>query len=345
MRAAAHLLPLALIACGSSDEELPPLTDATALSCPAPGDLPFRLESRDFEREGNAAFAAANPRIKDEASDVVGNPGGPLANVYLADDAVPSSAELSYRGLKARTTPTQGVFSKAVRNEPTSLWFFDSTAAAWTLLDRGVTDDFGGYAFAAGALVDPNDQPVYAVLEADGSCAVHNTFLLPPGTSFVVMDIDGTLTINDEELILQLTDESYVPKMMTAANTLAQTWAAKGYPIVYLTARGHTFEAESRAWLDLMGFPKGALITANGGPGADVYKTIWLERLIQVFGWVPVAAYGNARTDITAYANAGMALDRTFIIGPEAGTGGTVAIPDEDYTQHIAGFVAAQPDN
>jgi phosphatidate phosphatase PAH1 len=58
-----------------------------------------------------------------------------------------------------------------------------------------------------------------------------------------------------------------------------------------------------------------------------------------------VAAYGNAVTDITAYANAGVPLTQTFIIGPLAGNSGTVAIPNMDYTQHIASFVAAQPAN
>ena len=35
------LLLLLLAACGGTDE--PPLTDATALACPSPGNLPFRL--------------------------------------------------------------------------------------------------------------------------------------------------------------------------------------------------------------------------------------------------------------------------------------------------------------
>ena len=67
--------------------------------------------------------------------------------------------------------------------------------------------------------------------------------------------------------------------------------------------------------------------------------------MVTDFGWVPFAAYGNADTDITAYANVSIPLDHTFIIGTEGGNGGTVAIPNLDYTQHIATFIAAQPDN
>lgn len=70
------------------------------------------------------------------------------------------------------------------------------------------------------------------------------------------------------------------------------------------------FDAETRAWLDMFDFLKSAILSENGGDTADVYKTIWLRRLITTFGWVPYAACGNAPTDIIAYANAGIPLDR-----------------------------------
>jgi hypothetical protein len=286
-------------------------------------------------------LAKDDPRIKDEASDVVGNPGGAVANVYLADEEPPGSS-IRYAGLKARTMSTEGLFSQPLGGENVSLWYYDTSTSMWSSLDRGTTDDDGLYAFSANGFVAPNATPVYAVLEADGSCAAHYDYLMPSGSKFVVMDIDGTLTTSDSELLMQITDGDYVPMMMTAANTLAQRWASKGYPIVYLTARPHRFDAETRAWLDMLEFPKGPIITQNGGETADAYKTLWLERLISTFGWVPYAAYGNATTDITAYANVGIPLDHTFIIGPEAGMG---AVRIDNYTQHITDFVNAQPDN
>lgn len=328
-------------ACGADDE--PPLTDATSLACPAPGDLPFRLESHGFRRSENRALAMMDPRNKDEASDVLGNPGGANATVYLTDDRAPASGPIVYRGAKARTQSSQGLFANVLPGESVSLWHYDEAGAEWTMLDRGMTDEDGAYELSGDAVA--NGEPIYAMLEADGSCGVHRDLLLAPGSKFVVMDIDGTLTTDDGQLLTQITDESYVPAMMTAANTLAQAWATKGYPIVYLTARGHVFDSETRAWLEMFEFPTGALVTTNGENTADVYKTAWLERMIQTFGWTCVAAYGNAPTDITAYANAQIPLDRTFIVGPEAGNGGTVAIPNMDYTQHITDFVAVQPDN
>ena len=57
-----------------------------------------------------------------------------------------------------------------------------------------------------------------------------------------------------------------------------------------------------------------------------------------------MAAYGTAGSDIQAYEDAGHPKDTTFIIGEEAGRSGTVAIPDNDYTQHIQSYVVPHPD-
>jgi hypothetical protein len=336
------LVPLLLAACGD-DGDQPPLSDAITLQCPTPGNLPFRLDSRGFQRGTNQTLADRSPRFKDEASDVLGTDGA-VATVYLPNDAPPVGA-IHYEGIKARTRAAQGLSSDPLPGETVSLWFYDDEAAAWLMLDRGTTDDDGRYDFDVGDFLAPNAAPIFSVLEADGSCTSHRNFLLPSGAQFVVMDIDGTLTIDDDQILMQVADGTYVPETMIGAAALAQAWDAKGYPIVYLTARDNLFDAETRTWLDQLAFPPGAVITANSTASADVYKTAWLDRMIGDFGWVPFAAYGNADTDITAYANVAIPLDRTFIIGPNAGNGGTVAIPNGDYTEHIATFVAAQPDN
>lgn len=339
------LLVVLTAACGSDDE--PPLTDATSLSCPMPGALPFRLDSHGFQKSNNAKIAADDPRIKDEAGDILGNPNGPVADVYIADDATPAAGGFRFRGAKQRTTATGGLFSTALSGENVSTWWYDAAGAEWQMLGRGTTDDIGYYEITNPTATPPNLEPVYAMLEADDTCQVHTELLLAPGTKVVITDIDGTLTTDDGQLLMQVTDASYVPAMMGAADKLMQKWAAKHYAIVYLTARPHVFRAETRAWLDSLGFPPGPVITTNSStPGADAYKTIWLKRLFDTFGWVPVAAYGNADTDIKAYANAGIPGDKTFIVGGlGGGTSGTVEIPNMDYTAHISAFVDAQPDN
>lgn len=344
MRPSLPLLAL-LAACSDPAPGLPPLSDATSLQCPSPGALPFRLTSSGFQRSQNKALATDDPRDKDQASDTLGNPGGAVASVFLADDQPPSAGPIDYQGAKARTAADSGLVSTPLPGENVSLWHYDTAQAAWQALGQGKTDDNGLYDLPDTGFVAPNGEPVYAMLEADGSCAAHFDYLLAPGSKVVVTDIDGTLTLNDAELFPQLTDETYVPKMMGAAVQLTQAWAAKGYPIIYLTARPHVLRVETRGWLEDLGFPGGPLITENGGKTADAYKTIWMNRMIQDFGWNVVAAYGNADTDITAYENAGITKDRTFIVGDLAGMRGTIAIPNFDFTDHIASYVAAQPAN
>ncbi len=322
----------------------PKLSNLTSLSCPYPGALPFRLKSYGFVESANKRLALAETTSKDQASDTLGLPSGVRANIYIDDTAAPDGSPVDYRGNKARTDPTQGLFSDPLPGEHVSLWSYDDSAGGWQALGRTLTDDNGLYDFADSNFVAANGTAVYAVLEGDSSCAAHYDYLWPSGTKFVVFDIDGTLTTSDNELLMQLTDESYTPMMMTAANTMVQAWAQKGYAVVYLTARPHLYRAETRAWLDQLGFPGGPVITANSGNDPQTYKTLWLNRMITDFGWSAEAAYGNAVTDIGAYAAAGIPTDVTFIIGPVGGQSGTVAIPNDDYTDHIANFVDAQPD-
>lgn len=351
------LAALALLAACASDSAAPPadastdaklpLSGATALHCPAPGALPFEVTST-FAKPSNATLVTDNPRIKDEASDTLGSPSGIVASVtasiYLPDDQQPTVAGVAYHGVKARTTPTGGLRSNSIAGEKVSLWTYDATSTVWQDLGMATTGPDGDYDVPPSGNAIPNGQPVYAVLEADGSCTEHYNYLLPAGSKVVVFDIDGTLTLNDGELLMELTDDTYVPKMMGAADTLVKAWATKGYTVVYLTARPHSLRAESRGWLTDLGFPGGPLITENGAK-ADVYKTLWLNRMIQSFAWTVVAAYGNADTDITAYDNAGIPKAQTFIVGPLAGMNRTQPIVKLDFADHIATYVSAQPAN
>ena len=338
------LLGVALAACGADD--LPPLSDATSLKCPSPGLLPFRLDSYGFVNGINATLATNDPRSKDEASDTIGNPGGLVASIYLADSEPPTAGPIGYHGAEARTTHTGGLFTKPLGGEHVSLWSYDPAATVWQAIGRGDTNiDDGYYDLPSTGFTAPNGQPIYAVLEADQTCAEHYDYLLPAGSKVVVVDIDGTLTLSDNELLMQLADDTYTPVMMGAADRLTQAWAAKGYPIIYLTARPHVFRNETRVWLRDLGFPTGPVITAIDLGDAAPYKTVWLQRMITSFGWVPVAAYGNAATDITAYETVGIPKAETFIVGPLAGNGGTMPIANMDYSDHISTFVMAQPDN
>jgi hypothetical protein len=351
---AASFLGLALTsACGDSDATggsggggSPPISDATELVCPSPGLLPFVTETHAFADPDNQLTADGSDRNKDEASDALGVPSGVSANTYVALGAASGTGDVVYTGKKARTGQAAGLSSIPLRGEAVSLWYYDEGAAKWETLGRTTTDEEGMYSITPAGAVVTSGRPVYSILEADGTCAEHFDFLYPAGTKVVVSDIDGTLTLNDDEFLQQINDGTYVPKQMGAAAELANAWADRGYVFVYVTARPHTFRSESRIWLEEQGFPPGPMLTATSLVVDDTardYKASWLNRIRTDFQWDVVAAYGNAQSDIDAYALAGLPKETTFIVGPLAGGDMTQPIANEDYSEHVMTYVDLQP--
>ncbi|MEP6864830.1 MAG: hypothetical protein ABJE66_29690 [Deltaproteobacteria bacterium] len=334
---------LLVAACGSDGTGQPPLTDATWLSCPDPGGLPFALDSWGWQKSQNSMLATNDPRNKDQSADVLGNPGGKVDSVFMADTDTTGSGPVAYQGIKARTTVTGGLFATPLPGENVSLWSYDGSA--WANHGRTTTDAMGAYDLDATGFTVPNKQALFSILEADGSCAEHYSLMLPPGSKVVVTDIDATLTSDDNQNLMQIPDATYVPMMMGHANAMLQAWDAKGYPVIYLTARPHVERVESRVWLRDEMFPTGPLVTATDVEEPAAYKTLWLKRMVNDLGWTVVAAYGNAQTDVDAYNNAGIPKADTFIVGPLAGVNGTQPIDGMDFAAHTASFVAAQPDN
>ncbi len=348
--AASSLLAL-VVACSSSSSsgtEGPPLSDATSLDCPSPGQLPFRLDSYGFANQDNAELAPDNPRNKDEASDALGNENGPASNVYVDVGATPTTGIPDFKGRKARTSNNGGIAAKAYPGEFVSLWAYDDGAKKWNSLGRQQTDDNGYYDIPATATFGLG-VPVYAVLEADQTCAKHYDTFLPPGTKVVVTDIDGTLTTSDAELFTENGDVTYEPATKTDAVGAMSEWAKKKYVVIYLSARTHLFRADTRQWLEKLAFPVGPVLTAQNlltdDDSTTAYKLAWMKRMVTSFGWTIEAAYGNALTDIAAYQQAGVTNDKIFIIGPNAGANGSTAIAGDDYTSHVSGYIDAQPDN
>lgn len=174
----------------------------------------------------------------------------------------------------------------------------------------------------------------------------------------IVTDIDETLTTSDGEFLMQLGDGNYDPLEREGGAAMITAYADLGYRILYLTARAESLSAVNTGesarelterWLVEHGYPTDpettmVVLSPNlvVGPATATYKTEALE-MQQAEGWRFDYAYGNADTDIDAYANAGIALEYTFIIGPEAGNGGTVAIEGEDWLDHSAEFLPMVP--
>jgi hypothetical protein len=330
-------------------------TDATAtdtstaepgLQCPHPASLPFTLASTGWHTPSTEALAKSLPRNKDEAHDLLGNPGGAWLSTDMAQDASPATGAQILHGRKARTTPDGGLDTTGLPGEWTSVW--RAPQGTWTQAGRMLTGSDGTYAMTLpdALAFGPGLHAAYGFLEAEPTCATHYGLMLPAGTPFVVTDIDGTLTTADSEFTQQLVNLDHDPAQMQGAQAMVQAWAQKGYAIVYLSARGHRMRAESRDWLDLHGYPTGVLLTADDlvfGETARKHKAIWMTRVQKVLGWQVAAAYGNADSDVHGYGDAGIDKAHTFIIGPVGGLEGTVAIPDNDWTAHTATFVAAQP--
>jgi hypothetical protein len=218
----------------------------------------------------------------------------------------------------------------------------------------GIEDDGGRVFFTVPAAhARPVGRyPVRMLVRGDHSMARFALVVVPPATSSVVFDIDGTLTTDDFQLVSQLFSKllagSYTPKTYAAADQVVKAWSARGYLVVYLTGRPDTLREVTLDWLRGQGFPPGAVhltdTLAQALPtsaGVAKYKSDFLALAQQGAKLALEAAYGNAATDIEAYATAGVPKARTFIIGPEAGKQGTTAIAD--YPGHLPSLASLPP--
>src|SRR5262249_3766997 len=100
-----------------------------------------------------------------------------------------------------------------------------------------------------------------------------------------------------------------------AARAYATT-TAKGYQVVYVTARGNQYTTATRDWLAHKDFPRGPVRLSPSFitlPGADTvdYKTRTIGAL-EAAGLEVAVGVGNRASDITAYSASGVAADRVF---------------------------------
>jgi hypothetical protein len=174
----------------------------------------------------------------------------------------------------------------------------------------------------------------------------------------IVTDIDETLTISDAEFFMQIADGNYDPVEREGASELITAYADLGYRIMYLTARsddivlagtGETARDATERWILEHGFPNDPETTivvlapmfVVDATAAEFKTGALMDQ--QAAGWRFDYAYGNATSDIEAYANAGIDLAATFIIGEHAGEGGTVAVEGEDWVEHTAAHIPTVP--
>lgn len=204
----------------------------------------------------------------------------------------------------------------------------------WEPLAELKTDGDGHAAFLWTA---PATGPVKLRWSFKDQHAEATLWVVPVGQPVVVFDIDGTLTPSDREnlkdyarrLVRKPTAEG--PKLRPGAVAAAHAAAREGL-VVYVTGRPPWLAGPTRAWLAAHDFPEGAVFcmthTRDILPTEARVGRAKTERFraLQAAGVIFLRAYGNARTDIRAYAAVGLPKDRTFILGKHGGEEGTVAL-------------------
>jgi hypothetical protein len=230
-----------------------------------------------------------------------------------------------------------GEMGKDVEDEPVRAWVDDCKGLVE--LPAARTDDDGRATFAAPGL-PPGAYALHFAMAGDATRTRATAWVLPAGTELVVFDIDGTLTTDDAEVNHDVLDErfeghrdgSYRAQAYAYGDALAQLWASKGFVPVYITGRPYWLCEHSRQWLQGGGYPPGLVHTTDRhrdvAPRIDGVGRFKADFLAQLHGngYRIAAAYGNAATDVWAYAQAGLPASHTFIIGPHGGEGGTVGI-------------------
>ncbi|CAH9050354.1 hypothetical protein PSECIP111951_00175 [Pseudoalteromonas holothuriae] len=216
----------------------------------------------------------------------------------------------------------------------------------WQFLSEQVTNS-DGKVFVTIPELPAGQYRVYAGVPADGSGTEGFVTVIDPNTPAVLFDIDGTLTLSDEEAI---GDYAGIDRAdaRDGAYSLVRRYIDLGYQPLYLTARVYWYAKGTRSWLDWMGLPEGILRTSLSNETSlfktAEYKVDQINRF-RAQGLNIVRAYGNAKTDAQAFIEAGIGHDHSFTIGEDAGHYGTTAILDDGYiehiTQHVDNFDAA----
>ncbi|MAQ15251.1 MAG: hypothetical protein CMN30_10720 [Sandaracinus sp.] len=295
-------------------------------------------------------------------SEAIVHLGGPVHSVQ--DDVITPGADWAVRA-KLSYGPT----SADLEDEAVEAWIrLGDECDDWTLVGTGNTDDDGRVRIPGTFDLEVGAYPVTARVLGDGSQAHGMIHVLPEGQALVVFDIDGTLTTSDLELVggvvyhhvgttsdevlnlagspltqaqwLALLDATIDPEaaMYEAADEVAWWYADRGFQPVYITGRPYLYDGFTREWLADRAFPAGPLFLVQDvvevvPAYVDDYKERTMNTL-QDRSFGIEHAYGNASTDVCAYARAGVDPAETYIIGDNGGT----ACEGYDPTQAIASY-------
>ncbi len=301
------LLSLTLAACGAvEDTEIAELSQPL-LRCEHPFVPPPKTGFRHFANRLLALAPAWH-----SMQDVVLPPGGSAV----------VEGKFAY-----------GSLSKDLEREQVQLFVDD--CSGFRAIGTADTDTDGRARVSITAPASPGLYALRMVVRGDATFTVGNLVVPPSSGRLTVFDIDGTLTTSDMELVKDVMTDlfepilhgTYVPTAYPFARDLVAERERRGAVPIFLTGRPYWLTQSSRDWLSGGRFPIGALHTTDSNSEAlptqvAAYKTAFLRGLMRQ-GFTIEAAYGNASTDITAYAAAGIPKAATYIIGTNGGKDGT----------------------
>ncbi len=310
-RSAAHLLLSVGVLCTTvvatsscyRAHPSPTVRPRSAATCPAPAAGP-RKGWRHSTRSAAVATLVGAPHHA--ANDPVINPG----------DAALARGKFAY-----------GTLSKDLTDERVELWLRMKPCGPWRFVTHGLTDDDGraSLEIPAALLPTPGRYPFQMIIRGDLTRGNGTVFVVPRGIKAALFDVDGTLTRSDGELVKQLA-YGKDPAARKGTRPLVRAYAARGYLPVYVTGRAYMLRAETRAWLRRHGYPPGPLFTTQnlsaarpGRTHVGAFKRDVLDALARGPGVTIQYAFGNAMTDVCAYAEAGIEPKRTYIFGENSG--------------------------
>ena len=236
------------------------------------------------------------------------------------------------------------VLHKDLEDEEINVFIYGTGMSSWESVGTFTTDSDGKIYVPVGKR-DKGHYRVRMVVRGDLSYAEGYLSVIAPGTQSVLFDIDGTLTLNELEAAGDYLGIDTATPYYYAAETV-NAYKAKGYCITYLSARPYWLMKDTRKWLTAQGIP---LLHTHTNPNGEIFeakdhaafKADYMKSL-QASGLDIIRVYGNAKTDIEAYATAGIPKAQTYIIGDNAGKEDTQAITS-NYSYHYSTVVEYTP--
>lgn len=219
-----------------------------------------------------------------------------------------------------------------IKGEDVDIYMSKGCRAGWAKIGTQTTssnatkrsvdgvDDSGGYVMVALSKLGVTNLSVgrhhfVFVLKANNAYTEAYVEVVPNKNAYVVTDIDGTLTAFEEAAATEILGSH--PESHVGAADMIRSFYHRGYNIFYLTARPVFLMEATREWLNMRGFPPGAIHTTNlktgaTGDAAAAFKVAELAQLKASTGIVPAYAFGNKPSDVKAFADSGIPTANSY---------------------------------